>query len=263
MSREWTNRRVLTTLVIAILITLAASQAYLLFAGPTRHTVSGVTTNSNPGTGQITVTGTGTAHVAPDKALVSLGILVTATTASAAVENAATTMSQVISGLHGIGVSDSDIQTTYYGVNAQYTYNNGVPPTLTGYQVTNQIQVTINTSTSAQLGPRAGQVIDAAASNGANQINGVTFTAQDTDYATAKQTALHNAVIDASDQAHIIASALNISITGVVSVTTSPGYFQPIYYDSIRLAAFSASTPISAPQSLPDTVTVQVVFSTA
>ncbi len=261
MPTEWTNRRVLTTLVIAILIALAASQAYLLFAGPGRHTVSAVGSTASPG--QITVTGTGTAQVVPDRALISLGVVVTATTASAAVQNAATAMNQVISGLHGIGISDTDIQTTYYSVSAQYAYNNGAPPTLTGYEVTNQIQVTISSSTSAQLGPQAGQVIDAAASNGANQINGVTFTAQDSDYATAKQTALRNAVIDASDQAHIIASALNISITGVVSVTTSPGYTPPIYYAYESNVKLSRSTPISAPQSLPDTVTVQVVFSTA
>jgi len=172
-------------------------------------------------------------------------------------------MSQVISGLHGIGISDNDIQTTYYSVNAQYAYNNGAPPTLTGYEVTNQIQITINTPTSGQLGPRAGHIIDTAASNGANQINGVTFTASDSDYHTARQTALHDAATDASDQAHIIASALNISITGVVSVTTNPSYSPPIYYyDLARTASFSASTPISAPQSLTDTVTVQAVFST-
>jgi hypothetical protein len=168
-------------------------------------------------------------------------------------------MSDVITALEGTGINNSSIQTTNYNISPQSSCCTG-PPTITGYQVTNEVQVTILASGQglSQLAAKTGQAIDAAASQGANDISGIQFTASDSELQQATQNALQLAVQDASSQAHTIASALSVSITGVVSATSSPQY-TPIF--TSLGTAIPAATPIVPPQSLTISATVQVVYS--
>jgi uncharacterized protein YggE len=77
----------------------------------------------------------------------------------------------------------------------------------------------------------------------------------------ANQQALQAAVQDASGQAKAIASALDVTVTGVVSVTTSPAYSpSPIVYDTPAVQGAS-QTPMVAPQSLTITASVQAVYA--
>src|SRR3989475_2642265 len=77
----------------------------------------------------------------------------------------------------------------------------------------------------------------------------------------SKQTALENATKDASTRAHIIATALDVTITGVVSITDTPSYYPyPILYGGMSITSAN-TTPIVPPQSLTFTDTVQVVFA--
>jgi uncharacterized protein YggE len=128
--------------------------------------------------------------------------------------------------------------------------------------VTNEFRVTAVASgqTIQQLGTAIGHAIDTATANGANQVYGVEFTASSDALQQAQLTALRDATLDASQQAHTIASALGVNITGVVSVTTNPVYRQPIYFGVSALAA-DVTTPILPPQSLTVTATVQATFS--
>jgi len=169
-------------------------------------------------------------------------------------------MSAVISALNDIGIGNTDIQTIYYYIYPQSSCC-GWPPTITGYQVTNEIQVTVIASgqTLEQLGGKIGQVIDTAASKGANQIYGVQFTASSSALQQAQLKALEEATLDASARAHTIASALQVTITGVISATTSPSYYPPVYY--LGEVSATSTTPILPPQSLTVTSTVQATFS--
>jgi uncharacterized protein len=163
--------------------------------------------------------------------------------------------------LNGIGINDSNIQTSYYDLSPQYSYSSGVS-TLTGYEVTNEFQVTVVASgqTLQQLGTEVGHVIDTATANGANQVYGVEFTASSSTLQQARQTALQQATLDASQQAHTIASALGVNITGVVSVTTNPVYPQPVFM-GVSATQSVTTTPILPPQTLTVTATVQATFS--
>jgi uncharacterized protein YggE len=258
---ENTNRKTaLLALSISIIIVLVITQTHTTGIGPARgNTTTTTTTTNTPGT--ISVQGTGQVAVRPDRGIVTIGVITQATTAGTAAQNNAITSSAVITALNGIGIDNSNIQTSYYYLSPQYSYSNGVS-TLTGYQVTNEFQVTVVASgqTIQQLGTDIGHAIDTATASGANQIYGVEFTASSSALQQAKLTALRDAAEDASQQAHTIASALAVNITGVVSVTTNPVYPQPVYFG---LAAFasSASTPILPPQSLTVTATVQATFS--
>jgi uncharacterized protein len=260
---ENTNRKTaLLALSIAIIIVLAVTQTHIGGIGQTSGSTTTTTTTSTTNTpGTISVQGTGQVDVQPDRGIVTIGVITQATTAQAATQENAITINAVITALNGIGISNSDIQTSYYNLYPQYSWSSGVS-TLTGYQVTNEFQVTVVASgqTIQQLGTDIGHVIDTATANGANQIYGVEFTASSDTLQQAQLTALRDATLDASQRAHTIASALGVNITGVVSVTTNPVYPQPVYFGVTALAA-DATTPIVPPQSLTVTATVQATFS--
>ena len=260
---ENTNRKTaLLALSISIIIVLVVTQIHTPGIGKASgDTTTSTTTSTTKTPGTISVQGTGQVEVQPDRGIVTIGVTTQATTAQAAAQNNAITSSAVITALNSIGIDNSNIQTSYYYLYPQYSYSNGVS-TLTGYQVTNQFRVTVVASaqTIQQLGTNIGQVIDTATASGANQVYGVEFTASSDTLQQAQLTALRNATLDASQRAHTIASALDVNITGVVSVTTNPVYPQPIYY-GLQAYASAVTTPVLPPQSLSVTATVQATFS--
>jgi uncharacterized protein len=257
---ENTNRTSLIAITLAILVAALAVQTYASSAGHARATgtPSGVASNGASGSGTIQVQGAGEISVQPDRGIVNIGVGTDAGTASAAVQSNANTSNAVISALNGIGIDSSNIQTTYYYISPNYAYGSS---SITGYHVTNEFQVTVIASgqTVQQLGLKIGQVIDTASSNGANQIYGVQFEASATAIQQAQQTALQYATQDASQKAHTIATSLGVTITGVVSVTTTPSYYpEPVFFGA---QVTTAVTPILPPQSLTISATVQVTFS--
>lgn len=209
----------------------------------------------------ITDQGSGQTSVQPDRAILSIGVITNASTAATAVQENANTVNAVISGLNAIGIGNGNIQTTYYYISPQSSCCNW-PYTVIGYQVTNDIQVTVDGSGQSLgwLGAKAGQVIDTATTKGASQVNGIQFTAAPSELQQAHQAALRDAAKNAAQDAHILAAALNVTITGVVSVTPTPSYTPyPIYLGVTTVT----STPVVPPQSLTVTASVQVVFSIA
>lgn len=258
----WTGKQVLTAIVLVVLVTMVTTETYTLVVVQAKtNSTSGVQTHTGKVNGTITVSGTGHVNIQPDRAVLTVGVSTTASTAQTAVQDNANTMSAVILALNGIGIDNSNIQTLYYNIYPQTSYNSGTS-TITGYQVTNEVQVTIVATgqTLSQLGAKAGQAIDTAVSKGANQVYGIQFTASATTLQQAQQTALQQATQDASQQAHLIATAMSVTITGIVSVSSVPSYYPTPYFGTVTLGA-SASTPVIPPQSLTVTSNVQAVFS--
>ncbi len=265
----WTGKQVLTAIVLVVLVTMVATETYTLVVAQAKtgstnqgNNTSGVQPHLGSRNGTITVSGTGRVSIQPDRAILSVGVSTQASTASTAVQDNANTMNAVISALNAIGIDNTNIQTLYYNIYPQTTYSGGTS-TITGYQVTNQVQVTIVASgqTLAQLGAKAGLAIDTVVQKGANQVYGIQFTASASTIQQAQQTALAQATQDASTQAHVIATAMGVTITGVVSVSSVPSYYPSPYFGPVVVGAAGTTTPVIPPQSLTVTSTVQAVFS--
>jgi uncharacterized protein YggE len=99
---------------------------------------------SDPGTlpaRTITVSGTGKVTVVPDVARVNLGVTLTKPTVKAARDAAAQSMTSIIAGLKSLGIADADIATS--GLNIYPQYANGSTSRITGYQISEQLQVTV------------------------------------------------------------------------------------------------------------------------
>jgi uncharacterized protein len=259
-----TGRQKLLAAGAIITLAILSIQTYGLVAGSGAassigiHDAKGTTNPAANST--ITVSGSGLVNIQPDRAILTIGATSQDSSAQTAAQQNAVTMSNVIAALGAIGINSSSIQTTSYNINPQTQYSNG-PAVITGYQVTNEIEVTIQVPSASlgTLGAKVGQAIDAATGQGANEIYGIQFTASSGAINQATNQALALAVQDAAGQAKVVATALGVTVIGVVSVDASPSYPSPIVYG--ESTPTSLSTPVVPPQSLQITASVQAVYS--
>ena len=204
----------------------------------------------------ISLTGSGSSSAQADQATVNLGVQIISESASDAIGENAETMTAVIEAIKALGVSEDDIVTTSYSVYPQYDWTEE-GRVFTGYSVTNLVQVTVKDL------DIVGDVIDAAAVAGANQINGISFELSDAKREELKTNAYIAALTDAQDKADVIAETLGLTITGVQSVTEysyTPVRSYEMYEESVAMdGAMRASTPIVSGE-LSVTVSVHIVF---
>ncbi len=202
----------------------------------------------------ISLTGSGVATAQADQATVDLGVQVTADSASVAIGENADAMSAVIQAIKALGISEDDIVTTSYSVYPQYDWTES-GRVFKGYTVTNLVQVTVKDL------DIVGDVIDAAAGAGANQINGITFGLSDEMREELKTNAYIAALTDAQSKADLIADTLGLSISGVQSVTESS--YVPVmsysYAEGADMLKSYAPTPVLSGE-LAVTVNVYIVF---
>ena len=159
----------------------------------------------------VSVSGHGEVNVPPDTASVSIGIDVVQPTLGQAQEQATAQATMVIEALKAAGIADEDIQTAYFNVNILRDYSeNGDPTQITGFEITNQLQLTVRDTDTL------GDLLDEAVSAGANSINGVTFSVDDQTAAASQ--ARRQAVEDARTKAEELAAAAGLTLGPVLSV---------------------------------------------
>lgn len=221
---------------------------------------SAQTGGSSSASNSITVSGAGAVSYIPNEALVSVSVVTVGTTAGGATSSNGATTASVIKALNGIGISNSSIETQGYSLNANYANcYSSCTPQITGYTVTNSLQVNITSSSPSQLGLQAGSVIDTAVGAGANQIS-LSFAETNSVLTKLSSGALQQAVASAYSQAQTIASSLGVNITGVISASEGTSS-TPQYYGTFAAATLaSVSTPIM-PGTQSMTVTVQVAYA--
>ena len=213
----------------ALIVAVAALSVHV---GPT--TAADPITPADPATHTISVSAGGKVTVVPDVARVTLGVTITRPTVKAARANAAASMTKIIAAVKGLGVADADIQTV--GLNLYPQYANGSANRIVGYQISEQLQITIRDLDTT------GDIVDAATAKGATDVNGISFELADP--AKAMNDARASAVAAAQVSAQAMATAGHVTVGSVVSISdTNPA--TPIYYGAMRGAALdSAATPI-------------------
>ena len=100
----------------------------------------------------------------------------------------------------------ADITTDFMNIYAVYDYQNDQEK-LAAYNASSLLAIKVTDMDSV------GTVIDAAFSAGANTLNGISFSASDTE--AAKTKAMAQAVKDAKKKAEILANAAGLKITGI------------------------------------------------
>lgn len=206
---------------------------------------------------QINVSATGKVDVAPDRAIVTAGVLSQGKTAREAMIANATLMTAVFDELETAGIEKSNITTSQLSLQPRFNYQDRRAPKIDGYDARNN--VTVKSDDIEQVGP----LLDALVRAGVNNINNVNFTIKDPK--SAKEKAREDAIREARAKAGAMADAAGVKLGKLMSLNESGGYSpQPVMMRA-RMAESDftgASTPVAAgDQTL--SVTVNMSYAIA
>jgi uncharacterized protein YggE len=248
---------VLGSIAIYVLNNQKAPKKELYFQYPTGISSSlGTITSAETGEqyNTISVSGSGSMSAKAQEATVILGVQTQGKDASESISQNAELMTNIINGIKALGLTDENLTTVSYDVYPVYSTTNYTQ--IVGYQTVNMLSVKI---TDLEL---IGQVIDAAAENGANRIQGVSFGLSSAKQAELETQAYLAALGDAESKALLIAERLDVTITGVLSVSENVYQpYQPYYNYNVRYeGAASVSTPIIEGK-LSVSVTVHIIYA--
>ena len=187
----------------------------------------------------IVVPGTGRVTVEPDIASIRLGVALVRPTATEAREAAATTMAAIITALTAAAVDRRDLRTALVGLSPVTDYSSERGPQVTGYQLSNAVDVTVRSL------PTVGAVIDAGLAAGATSLDSLDVRLADP--SGAETEARGAAVADARRRAETLAKAAGRSLGTVVGIVegqppVAPFPRHPIAAMALRAA--DAETPV-------------------
>lgn len=206
---------------------------------------------ANSGATRVLVTGDSIVQAQPDTAILVISVVTQGKRAIDAQQENAAKSEAVIRALKAAAGTGSEVKTSGYSIQPQRVYKENQPPTIVGYEARNSVTVTLNNLS------RVGDVIDAAAEAGANDIANISFTLRQD--RQARDRALSDATRTAVGKARVVAEALGGRLLRVVEVQEE-GYVRPrpieAQYDNIR--TMKAATPIEV-GSLDITARVQLV----
>lgn len=234
----------------AVVVLTALGVGIALYAGVFRpEAAQGQSTDSSSALG-ITVTGTGTVKAAPDLAEFSFGVETQGDTGNAALEKNSEAVQKVIAALKGAGVAAADIQTQQVSVYPRYAQDG---QDIVGYTATNSVSAKVRDLS------KAGAVVDAAVSAGANQVYGPTLSISE--QSDLYNEALTKAFADAKDKAGTVAAAAGVTLGRVVNIVEGGGIAPPVPYAAADSAG-GESVPIEPGlQDIPANLTVTFSIS--
>ncbi|MEO8241225.1 MAG: SIMPL domain-containing protein [bacterium] len=202
------------------------------------------------GPATLTVTGTAVVEVAPDLATISLGVTTNGATAAAAMAANNDALSAVLARIRAAGIEDRDMQTSNLSLNPNWVTNPaGTTNEIQGYIATNMLTIRVRAM------DQTGAVLDAAISDGANSLNGLSFGLQN--QRPQEDEARKQAVADAIARATLIAGAAGTKLGPILSIAEG-GMAEPMPGPMYRMADAKA-VPIAG-GSVEVSASVTIVF---
>ncbi|MEZ5755120.1 MAG: SIMPL domain-containing protein [Paracoccaceae bacterium] len=185
----------------------------------------------------ITVTGEGVVTAAPDIATVSLGVTSQGTTAAEAMAANTAALTTVLERVKAAGVEDRDIQTSTLNLNPNWSNSDGSSmPVIQGYVATNVLQIRVRDLA------KLGGVLDAAITDGANTLNGVSFGLAEPE--PAMDEARKAAVAKARARAELLTGAAGVGLGRIVTISEGGGYAPPMPMYRMEAAMADAPVPV-------------------
>lgn len=192
----------------------------------------------------ISVDGTSVIKAMPDQATINISIENTAKDAKEASAKNAIVMNRIQKDILALSITKDKIKTTNYNLYPVYNRKDNGTQEITGYNVSNQITVTVDNIDLVST------VIDTAINAGANSVNSIEFGLKDSQ--SFKDKALVQAINNAKRKADIIASTLGKNVTNVVNVNSNNSYIEARTFNSLMYAKSAdagiggVSSPIQA-----------------
>ena len=151
----------------------------------------------------LSVSGEGIIETSPDRATISIGVLTQDRDAARAQSSNAKSAQNVINSIAALGVERKNITTSDYNFRPTYRQDENHRNEINGYEVSNTIYIVLDDLN------LVGKVIDAALSNGANNINSLDFGIKNRK--KLQDEALILAIRDARQRAELVARELGKS----------------------------------------------------
>lgn len=210
--------------------------------------------NTAATTNTVMLSGEGKVLAKPDVARLNFTILTQAATSKAAQDANSVKSNEVSKFLKKQGIEDKDIRTANYNIYPQQNYGPyGGTPRITGYQVSQNYQVTIRNLENAN------KVLDGVVSAGVNQVDQLQFEIDNPE--ALKADARGKAINDAKAKAKVLESQIGISLGKIVNFQEDVGGY-PMFNKLMTLEARGGG---GMPPSLPSgeneiTVNVAVTY---
>ena len=164
---------------------------------------------------RIAVNGTGETRISADTAVISLGVSARDRDVLKAQQTVNENIAAIRQALLDNGVAEENINTDYMSIYAIYDYNEDVEK-VQAYNASTTLAVKV---TDMDI---VGRLIDEAFAAGANTLNGISFSAADTD--DARNESLKAAVAEARAKAEVLAEASGLKITGIETISEGNVY---------------------------------------
>ena len=212
MMRAQTRLLIVCGMLIAVAAASVSALAIALMRpAPAGAPPSQVLTLAASSTGNtITVVGVGTGSGVPNTAQLTLGVSATRPTVRDAVSAAGNDEGKLLAALRSQGVQDKDIQTASIWVSTQ---TNCCPQTLTGYNATTQLTVTVHSVNS--ITPLIEVSVDAVGND--LQLNGINMYVAD--QGPMLKAARASAMSDANNKAQDYAKLSGHHVGGLIGVS--------------------------------------------
>jgi len=201
---------------------------------------------SAPSARSVTVTGTGSVDVVPNRAGLVVGVSSDAATARAALAANAEKAARIIKALRATGVAKPDLQTADVSVSPRWN-DQGKQD---GFTAHSSVQVKVRA-----IG-RAGSILDAAVAAGATETSGPSFDRSDRE--ELYRNALKSAFADARAKAATLAAEAGASLGSVLRIkeSSAPSQQFPVYAQALE----KSPTPVE-PGTQEVQATLSVTFS--
>ena len=242
---EVLNNGVIRAASVGVLSILA-----LFLLSQTIRTAETFGRSGNPATDTITVQGSGQATLAPDVARISFSVQNTADTVAEAQEMTTKQTNEALEFVKEQDVADTDVKTLSYNISPQYSYPNPCSrgalcpdyysgtPKITGYQVSQTVQVTMRDLTAV------GVMLSGLGKLEVQNVNGPDFALDDS--TAGYNAARADAINEAKTQARLLSKQLGVRLGKIVNFSeSSGGYPYPMYAYGMGgdMAMAKAETP--------------------
>ncbi len=230
--------RVLTgpfaTIFASVLTTFLVAGFFFKLSGPVPISVTQTSVEKQ---NSFDVIGSGEAIAVPDEARVNLGVTEESQTVLDVQNKLNTKINQINQALKSLGIDKKDIKTVNYSVNPNYDYRGGRQ--ITGYMANATLQVKLTDF------DKLNQAVDAATSQGANQVGGISFGLSTEKEKEVRKEAREDAVAEAKNKAEELAKLAGIKLGKVINVNENielPG-LRPIYLEAEKMALDAVEEP--------------------
>ncbi|MDA0336065.1 MAG: SIMPL domain-containing protein [bacterium] len=228
-------------------VLIAAGMAALLGVGCQADTILRTESGADD---RVSVSGSASLEATPDVATTTLGVQTFEADAVAAVTANNGRTAAVINALRGLGVRESDMQTSGFSIAPQRAYSEDRPDSITGFWVRNTIAATVRDLAIV------GSILQEAINAGANEIHGLQFTLSNPD--SLEDIVRVLAVEDAHHRAEALAEAAGARLGRIISLNESSASVP--YYFRGALESDAAGVPVE-PGEVEVSASVSAVYA--